>query len=68
MWASSTGATTSSETFVGYLVTMSSNPWRKFLMTSTRLMTEPLSNYTIPLVGMNSSCMAPPTVKEGIRI
>ena len=34
MWASSMGAITPSETVLAYRVTMSSNPWKKFLMAS----------------------------------
>ena len=68
MWASSMGATTSSETVLAYLVTMSSNPWKKFLMTSTCLMKRPLSKCIMSLVGPNSCRMAPPTCNEGIRI
>ena len=68
MWDSSIGATTSSETVLAYSVTMSSNAcWNSFII-CTRLIIKPLSSWKILLVGLNSSWMAPPTCKEGIRM
>ena len=48
MWASSMGATTSSETALAYSVTMSCKRYKKLLIISTCLMTRPLFQLYYP--------------------